>query len=177
MPEDAKGHAEAQKAARKKIMEQKEKLRSLNKSHNYQLLEARRVSLMSELAYAAVHEAILDPSAHKTCPWSLCFREAPAAAVKLSHDPSYFHPKENPKRLQPLSPPQNSMHACKKEGASHGSSQRGGGGRKRPGHQVLPWISLQQGSDKLILLTQKPDKASRIHTFIAKINFVRGKLS
>lgn len=97
IPEDAKGLAGTQKATRKKIMEQKQKLRSLNKSHNYQLLEAERVSLMSEIAQAAASVAILDPSAHKSCPWSTCFSEAPAAAVPLSHDPSYFHPKENPK--------------------------------------------------------------------------------
>lgn len=81
-------------------MEQKRKLRSLNKSHNYQLLEAERVSLMPEIAQAAV--AILDPSVHKSCLWSTCSSETPAAGVTLSHDPYYFHPKENPKHFQPL---------------------------------------------------------------------------
>lgn len=59
--EDAKGYAGAQKATRKEMIEQKGKLNSLNKSHNYQLLEARRVPLMSELAQAAVGVASLDP--------------------------------------------------------------------------------------------------------------------
>lgn len=78
-------------------MEQKGKLRSLNKSHNYELLETGRVSLMSELAQAAVGVAILDSYMHKSCPWSTCSSEAVAAGGMLSHD---FHPKENPKCFQ-----------------------------------------------------------------------------
>lgn len=83
-------------------MEQNGKLRSLNESHNYQLLEAGRFPLMSKLAQAAVGVATLDPSAHKSCPWSTRPSEAPASGVTLSHDPSYIYPKKTPKCFQPL---------------------------------------------------------------------------
>lgn len=73
-------------------MEQKGKLSSLNKSHKNQVLEAGRGSLTSELAQAA-GAAIMDPSAHKGCPWSTCSSEAPAAAIALSHGLSHFYPE------------------------------------------------------------------------------------
>lgn len=91
---------------------------------------------MSELTQVAVGVAILDPSAHKSCPWSTCPSEAPAAGVTLSHDPSYFYPKKTPKMFPaPVTTP-NSTHAPRKEGASHGSSQWAGDRRQRSGHQV-----------------------------------------
>lgn len=129
MPEDAKGHTGAQKAT-EKFMEQKGKLRSLSKSLSYQLLETRRVSLMSQLAQAAVGVAILDPSGHKSCPWSPRSSEAPAAGVTLPHNPPAFIQRKTRNVSSPCDHPKTQCtHVRKKVLAMAAVSGEEGEGR------------------------------------------------